>query len=105
MYGGQCFGFYAQSLLQLNNLLREKNIESMMSFLFNESLITRGRNALAHGFMKSDATHLMFIDADIQFNPADFLKMLDAFWDGSFLCQGFNAQENKSAIPCCLSLP
>lgn len=78
MYGGQCYGFYAQSLLQLNNLLRDNKIDSMMSFMFNESLITRGRNALAHGFMKSDATHLMFIDADIQFNPADFLKMLES---------------------------
>jgi hypothetical protein len=26
MYGGQCFGFYAQSLLQLNNLLRDAEI-------------------------------------------------------------------------------
>jgi hypothetical protein len=84
MYGGQCYGFYAQSLLQLNNLLRDNNIESMMSFMFNESLITRGRNALAHAFMKSNATHLMFIDADIHFNPADFLKMLEA--DKDVIC-------------------
>jgi hypothetical protein len=84
MYGGACFGFYAQSLLQLNNLLRDNNIESMMSFMFNESLITRGRNALAHAFMKSNATHLMFIDADIHFNPADFLKMLEA--DKDVIC-------------------
>ena len=40
MYGGQCFGFYAQSMMQLNNVLRDNNIESMMSFMFNESLIT-----------------------------------------------------------------
>ncbi len=77
MYGGQCYGFYAQSLLHLNNLLRDNNIESMMSFMFNESLITRGRNALAHGFMKTDCTHLFFIDADIQFHAPDVLQMIE----------------------------
>lgn len=78
MYGGQCYGFYAQSLLQLNNVLRDNNIQSMMSFMFNESLITRARNALAHQFLKTDCTHLMFIDADIRFNAYDVLPMLSA---------------------------
>jgi len=78
MYGGQCFGFYAQSLMQLNNMMRDRELTTMMSFLFNESLITRGRNALAHQFLKTDCTHLFFIDADIRFNPADVFPMLDA---------------------------
>lgn len=76
MYGGQCFGFYTQSLLQLNNALRDNNISSMMSFMFNESLITRARNALAHQFLKTDCTHLFFIDADIRFQAEDVLKMI-----------------------------
>jgi hypothetical protein len=84
MYGGQCFGFYAQSLLQLNNKLRDANIESMMSFMFNESLITRARNALAHQFLKTDCTHLFFIDADIRFNAADVIPMLEA--DKDIIC-------------------
>lgn len=84
MYGGQCFGFYTQSLLQLNNLFRDNNISSMMSFMFNESLITRARNALAHQFLKTDCTHLFFIDADIRFNAADVLPMLAA--DKDIIC-------------------
>lgn len=84
MYGGQCFGFYAQSLLQLNNKLRDANIESMMSFMFNESLITRARNALAHQFLKTDCTHLFFIDADIRFNAADVIPMLET--DKDIIC-------------------
>jgi hypothetical protein len=84
MYGGQCFGFYTQSLLQLNNKLRDANIESMMSFMFNESLITRARNALAHQFLKTDCTHLFFIDADIRFNAADVIPMLEA--DKDIIC-------------------
>jgi len=84
MYGGQCYGFYTQSLLQLTNICREKNMENLMSFLFNESLITRGRNALVQGFMKTDCTHLMFVDADIRFNPNDVLTMLEA--DKEIIC-------------------
>lgn len=84
MYGGQCYGFYTQSLLQLTNICRENNIENLMSFLFNESLITRGRNALVQGFMKSDCTHLMFVDADIRFNPRDVLTMIEA--DKEVIC-------------------
>ena len=84
MYGGQCFGFYTQSLLQLNNLFRDSGIQSMMSFIFNESLITRARNALAHQFLKTDCTHLFFIDADIRFQAPDVLKMIEA--DKDIIC-------------------
>lgn len=84
MYGGQCFGFYNQSLIQLNNLLRNSGSECVVSFMFNESLITRARNALAHNFLKTDCTHLMFIDADIRFNPGDIPPMVDA--DKEIIC-------------------
>jgi hypothetical protein len=78
MYGGNCHGFYTQSIIQLSNIFSQHNIEVSFSFMFNESLITRARNALVHQFLKSQSTHLMFIDADIKFNPNDILLMIDA---------------------------
>ena len=78
MYGGQCAGFYTQSILQLQKMCDANNIDVTFSFMFNESLITRARNGLAHGFLHSDATHLLFIDADIRFMPQDILPMLKA---------------------------
>ena len=84
MYGGLCYGYYAQSLMTLQNTLRDNKIDVAMSFLFNESLIQRARNALAHGFLKTDFTHLMFIDADIHFNPQDVLPMILA--DKPIIC-------------------
>ena len=78
MYGGMCTGAYTQSILNLPSIMAQEKIEVLMSFMFNESLIQRARNALAAAFMKSDCTHMMFIDADIRFNPHDILSMLKA---------------------------
>jgi len=81
MYGGMCTGYYAQALI---NLSRDIKCEIIYSFMFNESLIPRARNALAHGFLKTDATHMMFIDADINFRPADITLMIEA--DKEIIC-------------------
>lgn len=84
MYGGQCFGHYAQGLLQAQSVFQKEKIPMTISFIFNESLIQRGRNLLVQQFLKSQATHLMFIDADIKFNPADIIPMINA--DKDIIC-------------------
>ena len=85
MYGGQCTGYYTQSLLTLGPVLNQNGYDMAFSAMFNESLIQRGRNALAHGFMqRPECTHLMFIDADIKFNPQDIIKMIEA--DKDIIC-------------------
>ena len=76
MYGGMCTGSYTQSLLQLGQAFPDQKVS--FSFMFNESLIQRARNALVHFAFKTDFTHLMFIDADIAFNPMDMVKMVEA---------------------------
>lgn len=78
MYGGQCAGFYTQSLLMLQKLLNDHDVDSYFTFVFNESLVTRGRNSLVNYFMQTDCTHLLFVDADIKFDPQQFLPMLNA---------------------------
>lgn len=76
MYGGNCAGMFARSVADLSALCTHYGIPLQMYFLFNESLITRARNYCVDEFMRSDATHLMFIDSDIGFNPQDVIALL-----------------------------
>ena len=76
MYGGQCHGLYMKACLDLQSLCMAYNIQIKFSFLFNESLITRARNYLADEFLRSDCTHLLFLDSDIHFNPQDVIALL-----------------------------
>jgi glycosyltransferase involved in cell wall biosynthesis len=76
MYGGACSGMFARSTADLAALCVKYGIQLQFYYLFNESLITRARNYCADMFMRSDATHLMFIDSDIGFNPQDIIAML-----------------------------
>ena len=76
MYGGMCAGMFAKSTADLSALCVQYGIPLQMYYLFNESLITRARNYCVDEFMRSDAEHLMFIDADIGFNPQDVIALM-----------------------------
>lgn len=83
MYGGQCAGMYTKSIADMSALFAKYGIPLQLYYLFNESLITRARNYCVDEFLRSDATHLMFIDSDIGFNPQDVLAMLSLMTDES----------------------
>lgn len=83
MYGGQCVGMFARSVADLAAQCAKLDIQLQLYFLFNESLITRARNYCVDEFMRSGATHLMFIDSDIGFNPQDVLALLALMTDES----------------------
>jgi hypothetical protein len=76
MYGGQCAGMYTRSIADLAALCAKYQVQLQLYFLFNESLITRARNYCADEFMRSNATHMMFIDSDIGFDPNDVIALM-----------------------------
>ena len=83
MYGGQCAGMFARSVADLAALCNQYGIPLQLYFLFNESLITRARNYCCDEFLRSGATHLMFIDSDIGFDPRDVIALLGIATDES----------------------
>ena len=76
MYGGQCAGMYTKASNDLAMACAQYGIPIRFYYLFNESLITRARNYCVDEFLRSDATHLMFIDSDIGFNYKDVIALL-----------------------------
>ena len=76
MYGGQCAGMYTKSTADLAMMCTQYGVSVRFFYLFNESLITRARNYLVDEFMRSDCTHLMFIDSDIGFDPNDVMALM-----------------------------
>ena len=76
MYGGQCAGMFTRSIADLSALCTHYGIQVQFYFLFNESLVTRARNYCADEFMRSENTHMIFIDSDIGFNPHDVIALL-----------------------------
>jgi hypothetical protein len=75
MYGGVCGGQYCKSTADLAALATQYGMDVRFFYLFNESLITRARNYLVDEFLRSDCTHLMFIDSDIGFDPNDVIAL------------------------------
>lgn len=76
MYGGQCAGMFCKSIADLTLLAVQYGLQIQHHFLFNESLITRARNYCCDEFLRSDCTHMIFIDSDIGFNPHDAIALL-----------------------------
>ena len=88
MFGGNCSGYYTKSVADLTKICALNGIELQHYFLFNESLITRARNYCVDEFLRSSHTHMLFIDSDLGFHPADVLKLLDLCDEGYDIVTG-----------------
>lgn len=75
MYGGMCYGLYTKSLMDTTSAWTAYGLDFELYYLFNESLVTRARNYCVANFLKSDCTHLMFIDSDVSWKHMDLMYM------------------------------
>ena len=86
-YGGLCLEAYMSSIIKLQVLCLKEGIQLMIDTTENESLVHRARNVSVGRFMqKTDCDFLMFIDADIDFDPHAVLRLVKSGHDLSVAC-------------------
>lgn len=94
-YGGMLNEAFFISMLKFMAASNRLGLNFTVDTMVNESLIPRGRNSLVAKFLAFEpkSTHLMFIDADIGFEPEEVIKLILADKD---VCGGLYP---KKALP------
>jgi hypothetical protein len=76
-YGGMVSEPTMTSFLRFVLMAQQMGLNWSLDTMVNESLVTRARNNLMAKMMTNDkATHFMFIDADIRFQPESIFQMI-----------------------------
>jgi hypothetical protein len=100
-YGGMLTEAYFRSVVRLLTFCNQHGIPVAFGTIANESLVTRARNVLVAYFLHSNFTKLMFIDADIEFQVEDVIKLMAYDKEvvvGAYPKKGVNWQRIRSSM-------
>jgi hypothetical protein len=79
-FGGQVSSIYASSIFKLQSAIRSKpNVEFKVLLRDGDALITRARANLMTLFLDDpSATHFLFVDADVGFQPNQVFRLIES---------------------------
>ena len=77
-YAGTVRYEYMLSVMKMQSYCLRNNIPFTAHLIAGESLICRNRNDLVNAFLKSDYTHYLSWDVDIEATPEDVLALIKA---------------------------
>jgi len=86
-FGGMVTNAYLMSMLRTSVALTGRRVAHEVVTSPGDSLISRARNSLVAVFLASAHSHLLFIDADIEWEPAAVLRLLRA--DKDLICGAY----------------
>lgn len=83
-YGCLVHNSFMASVLSLHVECLKRGIVCVTDTLGNESLITRARSVLTARFLRSNCSHLLWLDSDLMFDPQTIFRLLD--FDKQVVC-------------------
>ena len=83
-YGGAIASPFFTSVIKTVEVCRARGIPLTIHTVAGDSLVSRARAILVAKFLLSDASHLLFIDADMSWQPESVVRLLEA--DKDFVC-------------------
>jgi hypothetical protein len=102
-YEVKAYSPYITSLLEMAKALNELKIDFDYMQISGDSYVDRAKNSLIHRFLKTDCTHILMIDSDLDWDTQGFIHLLKASLSGAEVVGGTypnkNAWETFGVIP------